>query len=88
MAKLFKSHSGPTIMWRCACAFFKLYNYVSVHKAVTLMYCNSSFSSFVVVLIESTGALPPETLMCEAIKVLIEKCRYFLQEMDDSDEKS
>ena len=32
--------------------------------------------------IESTGALQPDVLMTEAIKVLIGKCRRFIQEID------
>lgn len=31
--------------------------------------------------VESTGALPPEVLVCEAINVLMSKCRHFLQEL-------
>ena len=32
--------------------------------------------------VESTGALHPDVLVCEAIKVLIGKCRHFLSELD------
>lgn len=32
--------------------------------------------------VESTGALPPDTLVCESIKVLMGKCRHFLSELD------
>ncbi len=35
--------------------------------------------------VESTGALPPNTLVTEAIKVLMSKARHFLQELDDAD---
>ena len=31
---------------------------------------------------ESTGALHPDVLVCEAIKVLIGKCRHFLSELE------
>ncbi|XP_076354046.1 RNA polymerase I and III subunit C [Tachypleus tridentatus] len=34
--------------------------------------------------VESTGALPPDTLVCEAIKVLMGKCRLFLNELDSA----
>ncbi|XP_031553343.1 DNA-directed RNA polymerases I and III subunit RPAC1-like, partial [Actinia tenebrosa] len=34
--------------------------------------------------IESTGALRPDILMCEAIKCLKEKCRLFLDELDSN----
>ena len=36
-----------------------------------------------VVSVESSGALPPDTLMVEAIKVLREKCTYFLEELNE-----
>ncbi|XP_058954480.2 DNA-directed RNA polymerases I and III subunit RPAC1 isoform X2 [Pocillopora verrucosa] len=32
--------------------------------------------------VESTGALPPDALVCESIKVLMGKCRHFLSELD------
>ncbi len=35
--------------------------------------------------VESTGALPPNTLVTEAIKVLMSKARHFLQELDDTE---
>ena len=35
--------------------------------------------------IESTGALAPDILMCEAMKILIGKCRHFLSELDARD---
>lgn len=38
-------------------------------------------------LVESTGALAPDILVSEAIKVLIGKCRHFLQEIDDTGDK-
>ena len=39
---------------------------------------------FVVFLVsvESTGALPPDVLVCESIKVLLGKCRHFSAELD------
>lgn len=40
------------------------------------------FSVFCVVSVESTGALPPDALVCESIKVLMGKCRHFLSELD------
>ena len=40
---------------------------------------------FFAVSVESTGALAPETLVSEAIKVLLTKCRYFIQELDETD---
>ncbi len=36
-----------------------------------------------VVSVESSGALPPDTLMMEAIKVLREKCTHFLEELNE-----
>ncbi|XP_064402889.1 DNA-directed RNA polymerases I and III subunit RPAC1-like [Halichondria panicea] len=33
--------------------------------------------------VESSGALPPDTLMVEAIKVLREKCTHFLEELNE-----
>ncbi|KAL5009296.1 hypothetical protein ScPMuIL_014877 [Solemya velum] len=33
--------------------------------------------------VESTGVMPPEVLVCEAIKVLMGKCRTFLAELTD-----
>ena len=32
--------------------------------------------------VESTGALSSDVLVCEAIKVLLGKCRHFLSELD------
>ncbi|XP_068684097.1 DNA-directed RNA polymerases I and III subunit RPAC1-like isoform X2 [Montipora capricornis] len=32
--------------------------------------------------VESTGALSPDVLVCESLKVLVEKCRHFLSELD------
>ncbi|XP_078349483.1 DNA-directed RNA polymerases I and III subunit RPAC1-like isoform X1 [Oculina patagonica] len=32
--------------------------------------------------VESTGALSPDVLVCESIKVLLGKCRHFLSELD------
>ena len=43
------------------------------------MFC---FVADISVSIESTGALQPDVLMSEAIKVLIGKCRRFIQEID------
>ncbi|XP_048585694.1 DNA-directed RNA polymerases I and III subunit RPAC1 [Nematostella vectensis] len=34
--------------------------------------------------VESIGALRPEVLVCEAIKVLISKCRQFISELDNN----
>lgn len=34
--------------------------------------------------VESTGVLPPDVLVCEAIKVLMGKCRRFLDELDNN----
>ena len=51
-------------------------------KFVTFFLINFTVS------VESTGALPPETLVSEAIKVLIGKCRHFLQELDDTESGS
>nr|XP_032818726.1 DNA-directed RNA polymerases I and III subunit RPAC1 isoform X2 [Petromyzon marinus] len=36
--------------------------------------------------VESTGALPPSVLVCEAIKVLMEKCRKYLNELDSKED--
>ena len=35
-----------------------------------------------VVSVESTGALPPDVLVQEALKILKQKCAYFLTELD------
>ena len=32
--------------------------------------------------VESTGALPPDLLVEEAVKVLMNKCTHFLSELD------
>lgn len=37
---------------------------------------------FILVSVESTGALSSDTLVCESIKVLLGKCRHFLSELD------
>ena len=37
---------------------------------------------FYLVSVESTGALSSDVLVCEAIKVLLGKCRHFLSELD------
>ncbi|ELU00597.1 hypothetical protein CAPTEDRAFT_171865 [Capitella teleta] len=34
--------------------------------------------------VESTGALPPEALVCEAINVLMSKCRLFIREIKEN----
>lgn len=38
--------------------------------------------SLVPVSVESTGVLPPDVLVSEAVKVLMGKCRRFLDELD------
>ena len=38
--------------------------------------------------VESTGVLPPETLVTESIKVLMAKCRTFLTELSELSESS
>ncbi|CAG13794.1 unnamed protein product, partial [Tetraodon nigroviridis] len=37
--------------------------------------------------VESTGILPPEVLVTEAIKVLMNKCQRFLSELESSEMK-
>ena len=37
---------------------------------------------FILVSVESTGALSSDTLVCESIRVLLGKCRHFLSELD------
>lgn len=37
------------------------------------------------VTVESTGILPPDVLVTEAIKVLMAKCQRFLNELDSTD---
>ncbi len=37
------------------------------------------------VTVESTGILPPDVLVIEAIKVLMAKCQRFLNELDSAD---
>lgn len=40
------------------------------------------FVPMIVVSVESTGALPPDVLVEEAIQVLISKCQFFLTQLD------
>lgn len=42
---------------------------------------------FLSVTVESTGILPPDVLVTEAIKVLMTKCQKFLNELDSADMK-
>lgn len=60
-----------------------------VHTAVCIkLYCipvDESLSHTVTV--ESTGILPPDVLVTEAIKVLMAKCQRFLNELDSVDMK-
>lgn len=39
------------------------------------------------VTVESTGILPPDVLVTEAVKVLMAKCQRFLNELDSTDMK-
>ena len=59
------------------CTSYNYYNHQGEHFTVM-----SSFPLFPVVSVESTGALSPNILMEEAVKVLINKCRFFLTELD------
>lgn len=43
--------------------------------------------SYLPVTVESTGILPPDVLVTEAIKVLMNKCQKFLNELESSDMK-
>lgn len=44
-------------------------------------------SSSPVVSVESTGILPPDVLVTEAIKILMAKCQRFLTEIDSAEIK-
>ncbi len=68
----------------CAKVFTVLYFVVNNVWLSTQCYTNH-FSSppLSVVSVESSGALPPDTLMVEAIKVLREKCTHFLDELNE-----
>ncbi|CAH1792168.1 unnamed protein product, partial [Owenia fusiformis] len=44
----------------------------------------SRFRDHFIFSVESTGALPPDVLVSEAIQILMSKCRLFIQELDDS----
>lgn len=46
------------------------------------MSVDGSLLSSLTVTVESTGILPPEVLVTEAIKVLMAKCQRFLNELD------
>ena len=43
---------------------------------------NKFVLEFIAVSVESTGVLPPEVLMSQAVQVLMGKCRDFLRELD------
>lgn len=42
-----------------------------------------SFYDLYLVHIESTGALPPDVLFVESVKILSQKCRTFLAELEN-----
>lgn len=46
---------------------------------------DQSFS--LIVSVESTGTLPPDILVTEAIKILMAKCQRFLNELDSGEMK-
>ncbi len=56
-----------------------IYIYDGYFKLFTIFVC------FVSVSVESTGALAPDVLVSEAIKVLMGKCRALLQELQVND---
>lgn len=56
-------------------------NKYSISIIQILINHNVCFVVFLVT-IESVGALPPDVLFIEAIKVLKQKCRTFLQELN------
>ena len=62
------------------CMFHSIY-----HCYLLSMSCVSCFSNeiFLTVSVESAGALPPDALFSEAIKVLRGKCEYFLKELNE-----
>lgn len=37
--------------------------------------------------VESTGVLTPDVLVCEAVQVLMKKCRTFLTELKENTDK-
>lgn len=53
---------------------------ISGYKAVQ----HITFFSFIAVSVESVGALPPDVLFVEAIKVLKKKCVTFLEELNEA----
>jgi len=57
-----------------------VYRYEDLKDAVKM----SRVRDHLIFSIESTGALPPDTLMVEAIKVLMAKCQLYITELDSA----
>lgn len=52
---------------------------------IVMLYMTVSYCVFSSVSVESTGILPPEVLVGEAINVLIAKCQKFIAALDSTD---
>ena len=57
----------------------KLFDHVKVMDVCIIVSCTLSVY---IVSVESTGALPPDVLVQEAVKILKLKCAFFLTELD------
>ena len=55
-----------------------MYKFISVFDLSLSLSLSLSLDS-----IESTGALSADTLVLEALRILINKCTHFLSELDD-----
>lgn len=51
---------------------------------ISSLYHQDNIWFSVSVSVESTGILPPDVLVSEAIKILMGKCQKFLQELEDT----
>ncbi|EDO35589.1 predicted protein [Nematostella vectensis] len=61
-----------------------LCNIISVYISENIIRNEFVEKNYTNVSVESIGALRPEVLVCEAIKVLISKCRQFISELDNN----
>lgn len=52
---------------------------------IVMLYMTVSYCVLSSVSVESTGILPPQVLVSEAINVLIAKCQKFLTALDATD---
>lgn len=58
---------------------------VCPHRCASTVLYSSRISVSHTVTVESTGILPPDVLVTEAIKVLMAKCQRFLSELDSAE---